>query len=311
METPEITKIGTIDIDLVETTPLVFGKRLLRFEYVRQKYWANDTGDSYFRFIDLGDNEPTKSFATGYHLGSAYAEGDWVYAYGIELWGRSEIRVFRSKNLVDWEERSALKLPGWGIYNTSVCRGDDRYVMAIELGEPPELVGKRFTIFFAESRDLLTWRMLPVDLVHSRDRYTACPVIRFVDGQYYMIYLEERPGPTYEPHIVRSTDLGGWESSPLNPVMRHSDDDKIIANPGFTRDQRELISGAVNINNSDVDLCEYRGRTVINYSWGNQHGTEFLAEAVYEGGLGDFFAGFYPDRKKPFIPRGRLRQQWS
>ncbi|MBU7004304.1 MAG: hypothetical protein HXS50_01960, partial [Theionarchaea archaeon] len=109
-----------------------------------------------------------------------------------------------------------------------------------------------------------------------------------------MIYLEERPGPTYEPHIVRSTDLGEWESSPLNPVMRHSDDDKKIANPGFTPDQRELISEAVNINNSDVDLCEHRGRTVINYSWGNQHGTEFLAEAVFEGGLGDFFAGFFP-----------------
>ena len=295
MERPEIRKIGTIDIDLVETTPLVFGDRLLRFEYVRQKYWANETDDSYFRFIDVETGQTTESFARGFHLGSAYAEGEWAYAYGIELWGTSEIHVFRSRDLVGWEGRTALQLPGCGIYNTSVCRGDDRYIMAIELGSPKELVGKRFTIFFAESDDLLNWRMLPLDHVHSKDRYTACPAIRFIGGQYYMIYLEERTGPTYEPHIVRSNDLKVWEGSPLNPIMKHSEEDKRIANPDFSPEQRALISTAVNINNSDLDLCEHEGRTVINYSWGNQQGTEFLAGAVFEGGIEEFLTGFFPE----------------
>ena len=47
-------------------------------------------------------------------------------------------------------------------------------------------------------------------------------------------------------------------------------------------------------NNSDVDFCEFRGKTIITYSWGNQQGTEFLAEAAYEGTLASFLKGFFP-----------------
>jgi hypothetical protein len=43
-----------------------------------------------------------------------------------------------------------------------------------------------------------------------------------------------------------------------------------------------------------MDFCEFRGRTVITYSWGNQQGTEFLAEAVYDGPLESFLMGFFP-----------------
>jgi hypothetical protein len=49
-----------------------------------------------------------------------------------------------------------------------------------------------------------------------------------------------------------------------------------------------------NRNNSDVDFCEFRGRTIIYYSWGDQQGTEFLAEAVYDGSLASFLKGFFP-----------------
>jgi hypothetical protein len=65
---PVITKLGTIDCDLVETTPVVFKGRLYRFEYVRKNYKMNQTGDSYFRFIDHETGEATPSFAKGYHL---------------------------------------------------------------------------------------------------------------------------------------------------------------------------------------------------------------------------------------------------
>ncbi|NOX65713.1 MAG: hypothetical protein GXO85_07915 [Chlorobi bacterium] len=36
---PLISKFGTIDIDLVETTPIVFQDKVYRFEYVREGYW--------------------------------------------------------------------------------------------------------------------------------------------------------------------------------------------------------------------------------------------------------------------------------
>ena len=56
---PLIVKRGTIDVDLVETTPIVLQNRVYRFEYVRIGYWDNDTGDSYFRFIDHKSGEAT------------------------------------------------------------------------------------------------------------------------------------------------------------------------------------------------------------------------------------------------------------
>ncbi len=291
---PYIRKIGTIDCDMVETTPIVFQGKLYRFEYVRANYWDNKTGNSYFRFIDVATGEPTPPFAIGYHLGSAFVEDDTVYVYGVKGWGTETIYVFRSNDLRNWSSQVALRLSGWGIYNTSVCKGDDRYVMAFEVGEPPEVVGVRFTNRFAESEDLLNWHLLPEPCVFTKERYSACPAIRFLDGFYYMIYLEARPGPTYEPHIVRSKDLINWESSPLNPVMRHSEEDRRIANPKLSPQQRERIARAININNSDLDLCEFQGKVVIYYSWGDQQGREHLAEAVYDGTLAEFLQGFFP-----------------
>jgi hypothetical protein len=291
---PAVKKLGTLDVLMVETTPVVFRGRLYRFEYVRDNYPANETGASYFRFIDVATGKATPSFAKGQHLGCAFVEGDTAYAFGVDRWGGSKITVFRSKDLEKWEDRPALHLPGWSLYNTSVCKADGRYVMAVEVGGPKEVVGVPFTTFFAESKDLLTWAPLPRECVYSKEKYTACPALRYVGVYFYMTYLEARPGPTYETHIVRSKDLRRWESSRLNPVLAFSDEDKKIANPGLTAEQREAIAGAKDLNNSDVDLCEYKGKTVIYYSWGNQQGKEFLAEAVYEGTLADFLRSYFP-----------------
>ncbi|VAX26605.1 hypothetical protein MNBD_IGNAVI01-2938, partial [hydrothermal vent metagenome] len=41
------------------------------------------------------------------------------------------------------------------------------------------------------------------------------------------------------------------------------------------------------------DFCEFNGQLIINYSWGDQHGSEFLAEAVYKGTLKQFLKGWF------------------
>jgi hypothetical protein len=295
---PAIRKLGTIDCDLVEATPVVHRGRLYRFEYVRPTYPPNRTGDSYFRFVDVAASTTTPGFGAGYHLGSAHVEGETAYVYGVAgTWGGDRIDVLWSPDLAGWSSRVALHLPGWELFNTSVCRGDGRYVMAFEVGAPPEVVGQRFTMRFAASDDLRAWRLLPEECVFSKDRYTACPALRFLDdGYYYMLYLEAVRGEptTYETHLVRSRDLVSWQGSPLNPVLRHSAEDKRIGNPALTAAQREHIAGATNRNNSDVDLCEHEGRTVITYSWGNQLGVEFLAEAVHDGPLAQFLRAWFP-----------------
>ena len=292
---PVITKLGTVDCDLVEATPVVFQGRLYRFEYVRARYHTNTTGDSYFRFVDVETGEATPGFGAGLHLGSAHVEGDTVYAYGVNLWGGEVMRVLWSKDMQTWSEADALNLPGWAMYNNSVCKAGDRYIMAFEIGEPPERAGVRFTNCFAESKDLIHWTVMPEEYVYSKERYTACPVLRYFDGWFYMVYLETLEGPKYESYMVRTRDLKEWELSPLNPVMTFDDDDRQVASAKLTAEEIERINAAQNRNCSDFDMCEFKGKTFITYSWGNQVGVEFLAAAEYDGPMKAFCLGFYPE----------------
>lgn len=288
---PVIKKLGTIDCDLVETTPVVFKNRVYRFEYVREKYKPNTTGDAYFRFIDHASGEATPAFAKGYHLGSAFVEGDSVYVTAVNIWDGEHIDMFVSADLQNWQFRPVLYLPGFGIFNTSLCKADNRYVLMYEIGKPAEEAGERFTARFASSEDLVHWKILPKACNYSKDRYTAPHAIRYLNGYFYDFYLEAFEG--YETRVVRSKDFIHWEASPFNPVLKASEEDKKIFNPNLSRFQRKAVAEAENINNSDIDFCEYNGKLIINYSWGNQRGTEFLAEAEFDGTLEEFLKSLY------------------
>lgn len=290
-ETIEINKIGTIDCDLVETTPIVFKNKVYRYEYVREGYKQNTTGDSYSRFIDHESGEATPSFAKGYHLGSAFVDRDSVYVTAVDIWDGENIMMFASADLKNWKSRSVLHLPGYGIFNTSLCKADNRYVLMFEIGKPKEEAGQRFTARFASSEDLVNWKLMPKECNYSKDRYTAPHALRYLDGYFYNFYLEAFEG--YEMRVVRSTDLVVWEASKYNPVLKASKEDKKIANSKLTEDQRTVILNAENRNNSDIDFCEYKNKLIINYSWGNQRGVEFLAEAEYNGSLEDFLKDFF------------------
>jgi hypothetical protein len=290
---PLIVKTGTIDCDLVETTPVVFKNKVYRFEYVRAGYWNNKTGNSYFRFIEHETGKATKSFASGFHLGSAYVHEDTIYVTAVNIWDGEEVHIFSSADLENWDHRLAFKLTNFGIFNTSLTRAEKQFVLMFEIGRPEEEAGKPFTARFAVSDDLRRWEILPTDHNYSRDRYTAPHCLRYLDGYYYDFYLEAYDG--YEMRVVRSKDLVNWESSPLNPVLKASAEDKFIANKSLTEEMCQKIAGAENCNNSDIDFCEHNGRLIINYAWGNQRGVEFLAEASYEGTTEQFLRGWFPE----------------
>ena len=167
--------------------------------------------------------------------------------------------------------------------------------MSVEIKKPEEYTGKPFTIVFAQSLDLFNWEFLsPMEHSYTRERYTACPTIRYFDGQYYIIYLEAMPLHRYMSYIVRSKDLEHFELGIINPVMVHDNRDKYVINPNmYTKEELEYIESAVNCNNSDIDLCEYKDKTVILYSWGNQLGKEFLALAEYDGSVKEFLESFF------------------
>lgn len=291
---PLIEKIGTIDCDMVETTPVVFKDRVYRFEYVRTNYWDNKTGDSYFRFVDHQTGKPTTSFAKGFHFGSALVLDNTAYVTAVDKGDGERIYIFASHDLENWEQWLAFELPGWGMFNTSMIKVKDTFVMMFEVGKPEIEAGERFTAHFATSADLKKWEILSRDHNYAMDRYTAPHCLRYLDGYYYDFYLEAFQG--YEARVVRSKDLIHWEASPLNPVLKASAQDKQISNKNLPDSLNQKITAAENLNNSDIDFCEYRGNLIINYSWGNQMGKEFLGEAVYHGTQEQFLKGWFPSK---------------
>ena len=289
---PLIEKIGTIDCDMVETTPVVFKNKVYRFEYVRANYWDNHTGDSYFRFVDHQTGKRTAPFAKGFHFGSAFVSNGTVYVTAVNKPDGESVYLFASRDLEHWDSWLAFKLPGFGMFNTSMIKVDDKFVLMFEVGKPKEEAGVAFTARFATSTDLKKWEILSSDHNYAMDRYTAPHCLRYLDGYYYDFYLEVHQG--FEARVVRSKDLVKWEPSPLNPVLKASADDKKIANKNLSDSLLQKIAMAEDCNNSDIDFCEFKGKLVINYSWGNQRGKEFLAEAVYNGTMNQFLKGWFP-----------------
>ncbi len=271
---PLIQKLGTVEVDRVENSPVIFNDRLYRFEWHRYDY---------FHFVDYETGSTSTPFAHGWNFGNAFVEGDTAYVTGTK---DRQIRMWSSRDLESWDARTVLNWSG-DLFNTSICKAGDQFVMMFEVSN----CGTPFTARFATSTDLEQWTVTPPECNYARNRYTAPHCLRYLDGYYYDFYLEHTHG--YQQYVVRSEDLIHWESTPLNPVLRASADDKLIRNPDLTPEQRARIAAATDINNSDIDFCEYEGRLVIFYSWGNQAGNEFLAEAVYEGTQAEFLLGWF------------------
>ena len=290
---PKITKLGTIDCDLVETTPIVFRGRVYRCEWVRTTYAGNLLKQDYIRLVDRETGRVTAPFGRGYMFASAYVEGGTVYVTGTRKTRQGDqIRMFASSDLEHWEEWTVFDQPGFGLFNTSLCKAGEGYVLMFEIDRPADQAGVAFTARFLKSKDLRSWQLTPPECVYAKDRYTAPHCLRYLDGWFYNFYLEAFQG--YEMRVVRSRDLAHWEPSPLNPVLRASAEDRKAANPKLTPAQRERLASAVNLNNSDIDFCEHQGRLIISYSWGNQLGVEHLAEAFYEGTEAQFLRAWFP-----------------
>ena len=298
-----IVKHGTIAIGVVETTPVVWEGRLLRFEWVRNHGWGKVKSVTRevgcYRFVDMETNCPVGAeFALDHSFGCCYAEDGVMYVIGTRGPGGGQVLdLFVSRDLVTWEEREILSFPAdISLFNTSLCRGEDGYMLAIEIGGTHPAVGRPFTGVFAHAdRPDGDWQMLPMEeYVYDPSRYTACPTIRYYDGWYYIINLESAPLHRYISYIVRTRDFKNYELGDINPVMMFDDGDKRIEHPEyFSAEEIATIENAANCNNSDIDLCEYNGKTVILYSWGNQLGREFLAWAEYDGTEQEFLESYF------------------
>jgi hypothetical protein len=279
---PGLVKTGAKYGVLCEVTPLVWpfdcvqgGQgRLLLLVNVRPASAVNPA-DHHLELRDVAADRALCSFGRGYSLASAFAWGDTLYVYGARWQDHRwhDVSEFSSRDLVTWSEPRVViaENPDEQLFNQSVCRAGDRFVMSYESNDPR---WPAFTIKFAESQDLVTWRKLP-QVVFGTDRYTACPCLRYVDGWYYMMYLERRtPHWAFETFMTRSRDLREWEPSPRNPILA----------PGH----------AECCNASDPDVAEFEGRVLLYYAYGDQMTWGEVTRAEYQGTLREFFAACYP-----------------
>jgi len=274
---PGLLKTGAKYGPYCEATPFVWKGRLLVLVNVRPAT-ASNPADHYLQIWDVAKDKVLSTFGEGYSLASAFA---WrgrlhVHAARLQEGGWHDVSEFQSRDLVTWSgPRVVIKeIPSEQLFNQSVCRAKDRFVMAYESNDPR---WRAFTIKFAESRDLVRWRVLP-DCIFGTDRYTACPCLRYVDGHFYMLYLEHlKPRWWFETFMVRSKDLVHWEPSPRNPIL----------SPGEGE----------GCNTSDPDVAEFKGRVLLYYSYGDQRTWSELTRAEYRGRLKDFLADCYPGGK--------------
>lgn len=311
---PVIKKLGALKLGM-EQTPVMFKGEPVIVESIQ----ANEEYN--FQHIiarNLKTGVKSEPFGIEYYFASAFVEGDTLYAFATSRrddkpltmyqednsasWhdprGGHEVRMFKTHDLINWEEKDVINCPDRRLWNTSVCKGEDKYVMAIEVSSEegfniPE-IGIGFTSFFAVSEDMENWQMLPDKYSYTNTRYNACPALRYSKDYYYMICLEALPCQRYAPYIYRTKDFENWEVGFHNPMMMWGDEDRIPKEGVvFTDEEMDLLKTGLNINCSDIDLFEYENKVHIYYSNGDQMHYSFLCEAVYDGTMDEFLEHFF------------------
>mmetsp|Transcript_24489 Transcript_24489/g.71796 ORF Transcript_24489/g.71796 Transcript_24489/m.71796 type:complete len:320 (-) Transcript_24489:200-1159(-) len=225
MLSPPINVLGTVDLLLVETTPVVIAGELWRFESVRPEYYNNThstgatSGHSYFRFVHVMSGRTSSPFAHGHALGCAMFDEvtGAVYVYGTiasSSGGGGAVNVFWSiDGLQTWQSKQAIDFASRGekVYNTAVDRGqlagDAVYVMAYEraLSGTP---GMWNTAFATAPTAAGPWTVLDASTYSMGTSVEhADPALRFVeeDGFWYSITARRDPAGSWYFVSPRST----------------------------------------------------------------------------------------------------------
>lgn len=264
--------------NLCELSPFVWKGRLGHLECIRPAS-GGTTSDYCILLKDAETGKEWARCADGYGLASLLLRRGTFYIFASK-WDNGnwrDVTLFTSSDVKHWESKVVLEGENEGIFNTSVCRGPDGFVMAYESNDPAY---PPFTVKVARSSDLEHWTKIP-EATFGTNRYTACPCIRYANGWYYVLYLEHRaPRWVFETYITRSKDLRHWELSAANPVLRAEGLDE-------------------GINASDPELVEFQGKTYVYYAVGDQLSWMNIKRAVYPGPMAKFLESWYTS---PGIP---------
>ncbi|NIA14672.1 MAG: hypothetical protein GWP08_11380 [Nitrospiraceae bacterium] len=268
----DLGKTEVIRKNMCEMSGIVWQGRLVHMACVRPAH-GGTREDYYLELSDAETGEVLAKFAEGHGLACAHVQDGVFYAFASRFEDNNwnDVTMFKSRDLKNWESKIVIEQEDEHLFNSSVCEGPDGFVMAYESNDPAY---PAFTTKFARSTDLETWTKQR-DATFGTNRYTACPCVRYVNGYYYVLYLERRsPRHYFETYITRSRDLRRWELSSANPVLRPT----------------EIDDG---INASDPEVVEFGGKTYIYYAVGDQLTWMNIKRAEYPGTLDQYFEQWY------------------
>ncbi|MBX7258676.1 MAG: hypothetical protein K1Y02_20105 [Candidatus Hydrogenedentes bacterium] len=269
----------------MENTPIIYKDKPMLVQNVR----GNTKAAGYYLFVqDMVTGEEIAKFGDTFSFVSAFVNGDELNVFATEYtdddWTH-DIYRFWTTDLKEWKKELAIaRKPGAHLFNTSVCKDDQGYVMAFESNLPVQ-----WSFRFARSKDLSKWEEVEgVGFGDTTEQSAcACPAIRYFAPYYYCIYGAfnwQGPGTWYEyrlpetkyvTYVARSKDLATWELSPTKYPML------------------DPVPGE-GINNTDADLFEYEGNTYIFYATGDQQTWGTIRVAMYQGSMKQMLESYFP-----------------
>jgi alpha-L-fucosidase len=289
-----IVKQGYLGSPLVETSPFVFNNRLYLMEN-NQRFWdvpGAKPGDFFHedevRIRDVVSKQILSVALKNHAFATLLVWGGKVYLfagnYGKDKpWRQiTEISMTSSADLKSWTEPVTVlrSSPNEYFFNTAVCRAKDKFIL---LYETNDVRWKPFTFRYMESSDLIKWKDIP-GAFYGQDKYVGGPALYYERGWYYTLYLESL-GNSYETRITRSADLIHWKDAPNGrPFITFDPSHKNIP----------LIKPDISESNaSDVELCYFKGKTILYFTGSDQTTAGDLQWATYDGTPEQLFEYFF------------------
>ncbi len=307
-----IQKQGRLGSPLVETSPFVFKDKLYLLEN-NQRFWdipGAKPGD-YFqkdevRIRDLSSNRIVSVPLKNHAFGTVLTWKDRVYVFAgyygeNKPWRKiTEIVVTSSADLKEWTKPETILRanPEEYFFNTAVCRGKDDFILLYETSDPQ---WKPFTFRYLSSTDLKDWQEIP-EALYGTDKYVGGPALYYENGWYYTLYLKSL-NPGYETHITRSRDLVNWEDAPEDrPFVSFDPNHKNIP----------LIDPSIAESNaSDVELCYFKGQTILYFTGSDQTTAGDLQRATFPGTPQQLFEHFFRNSDERIEDPPKHQGNWA
>jgi alpha-L-fucosidase len=280
-----------------EVTPFVFKGRLYRlenmmrfgdFEGKEPPYRYHEDG---FRIHDVAADQIISIPLLNHYFAIAYVWDDRVYVVAGDYedrpwWHIRHTVMISSDDLVTWTKpRVILEAAGdEHLFNYALCRAKGKFYLLYETNDRR---WPAFTMRFCESDDLVTWRKLPENYIYGKDKYTGGPALYYDEEEdwFYILYVNAFGENQYDNRIARSHDLMTWQDAPADRPIVSPDLQRVVDGKKWP--------GIKECSASDVEMCEFQGKTYLCWNNGNQQGASVGWEAVYDGPMKQFLRKFF------------------